>query len=221
MAPPVLEGDALDDAGHILALVGGFFEEVVDVAPLHDFERFHATLEEAGDRLAGDPVGFVLEAVDLDAVRTDPFPGHLVQRLRQKVHLGGLGLEVFGHRLHGLRNDLDVVEVQVVDRGLEQVHAVVEGQGQTVDVLAVDGSDERTIQPDEDLVGQVVGLGFEGGQLLGAPLDRQLPFGDVAHHGRTLDQVLGLLLEHLEELLVGRDQFEHVCSSLPVVWVVA
>src|SRR5688500_17492779 len=65
----MLDDDALDHVGGILAGVDGVLEERVDVLPLDDVDRIVAVREEIGDRPATDAVALVLETVDLDPMR--------------------------------------------------------------------------------------------------------------------------------------------------------
>lgn len=81
--------------------------------------------------------------------------------------------------------------------------------GQSVNVFAINGRDEAAIKPDQDLMRDVVCFGFESGELDGAVLDGKGSTGDLADHGGALAEEFCLRQEHIEELLVGRDQLEH------------
>ena len=65
----VLDDDAFEDVGDVLAAVGGVLEEVEHLLPLHHDDRIALLVEQLADRLLVDAVGFVLEPVDLDRVR--------------------------------------------------------------------------------------------------------------------------------------------------------
>ena len=67
----VLDHDAFEDVGDVLAAVGRLFEEVERFLPLHDHDRIALVVEQPADRLLMDAVGFVLEPVDLDGVAED------------------------------------------------------------------------------------------------------------------------------------------------------
>src|SRR5215475_9581496 len=63
----VLEDDALDDVGDVLAAIGRGLEVLVDLLPLDDDDRILLLLEQPRDRAAQDRIGLVLEPVDVDA----------------------------------------------------------------------------------------------------------------------------------------------------------
>ena len=65
----VLDHDALEDVGDVLAAIGGVLEEVERLLPLDHDDRIALVVEQPADRLLVDAVGFVLEPVDLDRVR--------------------------------------------------------------------------------------------------------------------------------------------------------
>src|SRR3984957_3928491 len=70
----LLEHDAFDDVRHVLAAVGGLFDVVEDVPPLHDVDGIVAVVKELGDGPAVDGVGLVLQAVDLHADVEEALP---------------------------------------------------------------------------------------------------------------------------------------------------
>src|SRR5262245_6063686 len=96
-ASGMLEDDALDDVGDVLATIGRALERFVDLLPLHDEQWIGGLAEELRDGVAKDLVALVLESVHLDArVENDlgllqiaePAHGHH-QRLRgSDEHVG-------------------------------------------------------------------------------------------------------------------------------------
>src|SRR3989338_2489218 len=60
--------DALDDLGHVLALVERAFRHIVDLLPLYHHDRVFLVLEEVADGLLAHRIAEVLHAVDLYAV---------------------------------------------------------------------------------------------------------------------------------------------------------
>src|SRR6185295_16179739 len=63
----VLEDEALDDVGHVLAAVGDRLEQVVDHAQLHHLLQIALLAEQLGQRRAHHAIGVGFEAVDLFA----------------------------------------------------------------------------------------------------------------------------------------------------------
>src|SRR6188768_1229555 len=64
-ASGVLEHDAFDDVGHVLALVGGGFERLVHGLELDELTDVAFLPEESGDGASHDLVGLRFEPVDL------------------------------------------------------------------------------------------------------------------------------------------------------------
>src|SRR5919204_5909676 len=71
----VLDHDARQRVGDVLACVDRLFEPLEDVLPADDHQRVDAALEQRGDRVAADAITLVLEAVDLDGVVRDRVEG--------------------------------------------------------------------------------------------------------------------------------------------------
>src|SRR5688500_7583911 len=86
----MLEDDALDDVGDVLAAVGGVLEVLVDLLPLDDGDRVALFLEELRHRGTEDLVGLVLHAVDVDAALDDGVGvTHVAQAAQRPLHLLG------------------------------------------------------------------------------------------------------------------------------------
>src|SRR5258705_3496906 len=74
----VLDDDALEDVGDVLAAIGGLFEEVQDLLPFHDDDGVLFILEQRRHGGLMGAVRLVLEAGDLDGALPEPlslFPG--------------------------------------------------------------------------------------------------------------------------------------------------
>ena len=84
----VLDHDALEDVGDVLAAVGRVLEEVERLLPLHHDDRIALFVEQPADRLLVDAIGFVLEPVDLDRVRR---PGPCLSRAPSSASRTWLG----------------------------------------------------------------------------------------------------------------------------------
>src|SRR5437588_194319 len=67
----VLDHDSFEDVRGPLRRVDRVLEPLEDVLPPDHHHRIDADLEQRRDRLANDPVGLVLEAMDLDRVVAD------------------------------------------------------------------------------------------------------------------------------------------------------
>ena len=95
---------------------------------------------------------------------------------------------------------LDLVELQPLGGGVDEVEDVVERGGQRVDVLAVHRRDERGVElledPMRDLVAVALGL-LDHHPLL---VDIGIVLQQVLELPRALDHILRLLDEHIEEL---------------------
>ena len=83
----VLDHDALEHVRHVFAAIGGVFEEVERLLPLHDDDRIALLVEQLADRLLVDAIGFVLEPVDLDGVGASS-PLLLLERVERRAAPG-------------------------------------------------------------------------------------------------------------------------------------
>jgi hypothetical protein len=111
-----------------------------------------------------------------------------------------------GHR--GLRRPVDAEDRQAVRRFLHVVQHVVDGGGQRVNVLAVEGSDEAAVQRLNDALDGLVAVGFQVLHLGAASsqvveLDHQ---AEELRRGPRHDR--RRLVEHVEELFFARDEAE-------------
>src|SRR5437867_513623 len=202
------QNNPLDHVGHVLAAVGDDLHRLVDLLPLDDLDGVDRGLEHGGQALTQETVGTVLQAVHLDGVL-----------VKARVHrpqtsngpVGGLD-DPDDHLGHGPARRgrlLDPVDDQALGSRLDVVEDVVEPAGEIVDVLAIDRRDERRVEALDDLVGDLVGLMLDFLDRVG--LGPRV--GEVMHQlvqqGRTLDHVLRLLLEQVEEADFSRNQVEH------------
>src|SRR6266850_175047 len=83
----VLDHDAFEDVGDVLAAIGGLLEKVQDLLPLHDDDRVLLLVEQRLHGRLMRAIRLVLEAVDLDGAFGDPVP--LLERLDRADHLVG------------------------------------------------------------------------------------------------------------------------------------
>src|SRR6187402_3092667 len=209
----ILEDDALDQIGHVLAAIGDRLEQLVDRLQLDHLAHVLLLAEEARHRRAHHPIGVGFELVDLlaglerrlgDRVIADPGEqrdGVLDPLAAARAHVAQTQ-DVLVHRLH-------VVERHRLAGVLEQVEHVVHGVDQAVDLLPVDRRDEGLVQQAVDLGGDPVGLALGGADLAGV-LVAQLRVGvvlDQADEGaRALGDVGSVLVEQLEEVSLARQE---------------
>ena len=73
-ASGVLDDDAFEHVGDVLAAIGRGLEEVEDLLPLDDRDRVLLLLEQPPDGGLVRAIGFVLEPVDLDRGFGDAVP---------------------------------------------------------------------------------------------------------------------------------------------------
>ena len=107
-----------------LSIVG--LEEAVDVLPLDDLDRVAAAGEEVRDRLAGELVALVLEAVDLDPVLLQALEAAQVRE--RLVELLALLDDDRGLLDGDRRRRLDPVQDERVGGLLDEVDDVVEAR---------------------------------------------------------------------------------------------
>src|SRR5262245_48573879 len=203
-----LENDALDHVGDVLAPVGHDLHRLVDLFPLDDFDGIARLVEHRGQAVAQQRVGDVLQAVHLDGVLVKARI-HRAQALDRVVHRVRDGHDHFSHRPAGGRRFLDAVHHQPLGGGLDVIEHVVQTRGQVVDVLAVDRRDEGRIELLDDLVGDLVALvlDFLDRVRLGSRVAEVIDH--LVEQRGGPDDVLGLLLEVVEEPNFLRDQVEH------------
>src|SRR4051794_18743549 len=200
----VLDHDALEDVRGGLRRVDGILEPLVDVLPADDHHRVDPALEQRGQGLAHHAVALVLQPVDLDREVVDVL--ERAQPWDCAAELAGGLVQDPRHLQRLLHRRLDAVEAHEVGHLLDEVDDVVERGGQRVDVLAVDRSDERGVQPLDDVVRDAVAL-----LLADDDVARQLALvGPAVEHPLQelggADDVGARLLEEVEELALLRSE---------------
>src|SRR6266542_6088076 len=152
----VLEHDRFQGVRHVLAAVDGRLELVDQILPFEDVHRLVLPREQLGDGLAVDAVAFVLQSVDLDPVLVQA--GEPTDLGHGLLNLIGGSRQDLGLLPHLRQDVLDPVQHEQVGYRFDSVKDVVEVGRQMVDVLPVEGSDERRIQRPDDLVRDLVAL---------------------------------------------------------------
>src|SRR3989338_760485 len=202
----ILQDDAFDGDGDVLALVGGRLQRVVEVAPLHHLERVLDLLEQLGHGLPQEAVAGVLQTVDLDAVLKDV---RMLERLQARDNLGdllGLGQDHAGQLAERRADRRHLVEDEVLGRLLEEIEDVVNGGGQLMDILPVQRRDERPVELRHDLMRNLVAGMLQPLQPRALGRDvLKIPREVVQRLGRV-QQILGGPLKQDKERLVFRDQ---------------
>src|SRR5581483_4847280 len=124
-ASRVLEHDALDHIGHVLAFVGDRLEELIDLLQLDDLARVGLFAEELRERRAEHVVGLGLEPVDVAA---DAQHGvhmlHVLETGHRLLHLARAGDADLRELLRFGRDGADVVEEEALRDVLHQVQHV-------------------------------------------------------------------------------------------------
>src|SRR5436309_268804 len=200
-----LEDDPLDDVRHVLAAVGDGLHRLVDLLPLDHLDGVALLLEHRGEGLAQQGVGAVLKAVHLHRVLVEARV-HRAQAPEAAVHRRDLGHDHLGHRPARRSRFFDPVDDEALGGGLEEVEHVVEAGREVVDVLAVDRRDEGRVEPPDDLVGDLVARVFDflDGVSLGPGVGESVDH--LVEEAGGPNDVLGLLLEGIEEPDFPRDQ---------------
>src|ERR1700730_2775046 len=207
-----LEGNALDDVEHVFAAVSNGLHCLVELFPLDDFNGVRAALEERRELIAQQAIGLVLEAIDLDRILP------VIRRERAQAPHGTVRFlsrldDDLAHGDAAVRRRLDLVEEKPVGHRIDEVQHVVQTARQGVDVLAVDRGDERGIQPADHFVGDGIARVLEITDLLDLGLSARIVERQLLQYSGRRDDMTGLLLEEIEEILVAWQEPEHASSS--------
>src|SRR5450830_1130995 len=209
----VLEDDALDQVGHVLTLVGDGFEQLVDGLELDHLAHIGLFAEQLAHGRAHHAVGVRLQAVDLFAGLEGGFGHRLVGDLVEQLHriaqaFAALQAQV-GQAADLIGHDAHVIQGHGLCRVLDQVGHVVHGVDQRVDLLTVDRGDERLVDQAVDVLGHAVGSVLSCIHVL-VVLLTQVRVAVVGHQlgesTRSLHDVLGVLVEHLEKIAFSGQQ---------------
>ena len=144
----VLDDDAFEQVGDVLAAVGRRLEEVEDLLPLDDRDRIALLVEELDDAVLVNAIGFVFELAD----QTER-----VRRCRPSFERA----DSFNHSFDAVADNVGEAErviahvrdfVQADDGGrrVDRIHHVVERAGERVNVFPVQRRDEGAVEPIDD-----------------------------------------------------------------------
>src|SRR5713226_3408874 len=200
-----LEDDPLDDVRDVLAAVGDGLHRLVDLLPLDHLHGVALLLEHRGEGLAQQGVGAVLEPVHLHRVLVEARV-HRAQAPDAAVHRRDLRHDHLGHRSARRGRLFDPIDDEALGGGLEEVEHVVEAGREVVDVLAVDRRDEDRVEPPDDLVSDLVASVLDLLDRVGLGPGVREGVDQLVEEAGGPDNVLGLLLELIEEPDFPRDQ---------------
>src|SRR6202142_3319293 len=127
----VLDHDALQHIGHVLAAVGGGLQKLVNLLQFHQRDGVFFIVEEFGNGSARDTVGHVLQAVDLDAMF-----GRLllvVERLKTFLQAHGAVVDESAELHHGRGDGTQTVGEHAMRGIFDAVQHIVQAGGERVD----------------------------------------------------------------------------------------
>src|SRR5882672_5002659 len=203
----MLQHDAFDDIRDVLAAVGNQLEQFVNRAQLDQLLDVGLLAEQPRHGGAHHPVGIGLQAVDFLAGLEDRL------RVAQVREQANRRLHALARHLADLRQLLrlragapDVVEHDRLGGVLDQIQDVVHVGDELVDLIAVNGCNERFVQERDGLVRDLVGGVLGGVDALG--VDRgSLKVGEELHErAAALDDLRGVGIEQVEESPFARHQ---------------
>ena len=200
----MLDDDALDHIGCVLAGIYCLLAQRENVLPLDDFDGLLPVLEQLGHGPARDPVSLVLEPMDFDPVLLEVLePAELAERSSQLLALphDDLGL------LHGNgRRAVDAVQDAGVRHFLDKVEDVVQAADQRVDVFAVERCDKGRLQLVTDVVADLIAGVLCVAQLAGEPFALVVVAEELLEQPRRRQDVPRIIDEQIKEFLFARDE---------------
>src|SRR5579875_2355656 len=180
----ILEYDSFHRVGDVLGVIGGVFEQLVELAPANLLDQLRDvfdTVVEHRQRLGESVVGLVLQPVDLNRAAK-----HLVRLLRvlqlgdgvaqQRCLLG----DDLGHMSRVVGCLSDPIEPDPPAGLLDEIDEVVELGGEAANIFAVERGHEGRVEGVVDLMGNLVSAMLQLAQLADFALDIIGRFEDVA-----------------------------------------
>src|SRR4051794_33085491 len=137
-ASPVLEHDAFDHVGHVLALVGDGLQKLIHLLQLDDLARIGLLAKQLGERRTEHVVGLGLQPIDLAADAQDGVA--VLQGLETRHRLldaGRAGDADLGELLRLDRHRAHVVQEQALRGVLHEIQHVVHVGDELVDLVAI------------------------------------------------------------------------------------
>src|ERR1700682_6447874 len=206
----VFQHDAFDQVRDILALVRYRLEQLIDFLQLDDLLGVRFLAEKLGHRRVHDVIGFGFQAIDIGADFQDRVGiAHRFEFRHRLLDFGDACDTDFGQPPGLACDSAHVVEKQTLRDLLYEIEDIVHASNQLVNLVAIEGGDERLVQQRDRLVRDVVGLLFVA---LDVPAP-QLEVADVLEQRLELgggeDRKVGMLVEEIEELSFTAQKADH------------
>src|ERR1017187_2751880 len=207
----ILDGDRLEDVGHVLTAVERILEQRQEFLQLDHLEGVGLPGEQLTDGASRCSVAEVLEPVHLDAVLFDALEA--LEVADPLLQLENRAADQSDHLLGCRGNAFDLVEGDRVPNLLDVVEDIVQSRGQRIDVLAIERRHERAVQRSHQLVCDVVAgvLQVLDGDLL--LRKRRQVFQALAQQLRRGHDGRHVLVEELVEASVAWQQRKSHCVS--------
>src|SRR5439155_1474334 len=172
----MFQQNSLENIRHVLAAVGACFQAFINLLPLDQHDGILLILEQSRDDVPGDPIRFVLQAVDSDKSciqildlaelrdSSSQFLAGVINDIDQRDRfLGGL----FDFKYH-----------QTISGCLYEIQHVIDATCQRINILAIDWGDEGLVQVAKDFMSDGVPDRFNALDLARLALDVVVPL----HH---------------------------------------
>src|SRR6476620_10910214 len=204
----IFDQDAFERMPDVLALVGGAFEQRVNLAPaerLDDLRDLGYAVVQRGEGLVEGIVGLVFEPVELE--RASLNLADLFLGLREKDLAEEAGR--FGRHSH-------LVEPNPAAGLLETIDEVVQHAGQIADVIPVERGDEGAVEGLVDAMRDVVAGVLEVAQAADLAFGIWAKFDDFSEELGGFEGICGGFGEVVEKLLIPWQesrQYHRCCSS--------
>src|SRR5438034_5037528 len=189
----------------MLSIVRSRFQNFNQLLDLDQIARILLMLEQLTDGLARDLVGFILEAIDLDAVQQ--YVAIFLQkryRLRKFLTLQEDDSSQLGCGGRGLG---DLVHGDPGSGGVDQVENVVERRGKLMNVFAVKRRNECLIELGQYGMRQVITHVFDPADFLDLSRDLVVVGEQICQNTSSSDQIVRHFGEHCEKTDIFRNEW--------------
>src|SRR5579859_4429725 len=204
---------AFKDVGSVFRFVSGGFQDFIQLFELDERNGVLFFFEQNSNGGAGNAVGFIFQAIDLDAVLQ-----HVVtlltqagQRVSELVRLLDYDFRQHGG---GFGRGGDLVHDQADAGGVDEVEDVVERGGQAVNVFAIERGNEGLVELGEDVMGHVVTAVLNVLELADAVVDVVEVLEGLLEQAGAVAEVAGHFGEHVKEFGVSGNEANHADGTL-------